>query len=509
MTPAKARVRTAVLAAALLFTLACGARMQAPSPAAPGSGTRITLLQLNDLYEITPLGGGRWGGPARVATLLDRLESANPNTFAVLAGDVLSPSALGTALVDGQRLDGKQMVAVLNAMGLDYATFGNHEFDLREAPFLERLRESEFHWTSANVTTPNGAPLPGVSPHVIVTAGGAAGRLRVGIIGVTMNRDAPPYARLTDPIEAARRVAAMLRDSVDVVVALTHQTLVQDVALAETVPEVDLILGGHDHENLQIRRGDRLTPILKADANVRTVWIHEIALDAETRRVRIESRLVAITDSIAEQERTRIVARSWVNAAYSAFRSAGFDPDEIIARVPVALDGLESAVRNRSTALTRLVAEAMRAEVAGADGAVVNGGSIRIDDVLQPGSVTQYDVIRILPFGGPVVEVEMRGSLLERVLEQGSSNRGGGGFLHTAGIEHAGPDGWRVGETPLERERTYRIAISDFLLTGREQGLAELTRTHPELRVIGEHRDVRLALIDELRRRWPAGPSRH
>ncbi len=502
-------LRHTTLVGGLLLLLACGGRAgpQAPAPAVPAP-PRITLLQLNDVYEITPLGGGRWGGPARVATLLDGLRAENPHTFAVLAGDLLSPSALGTAQVDGERLDGRQMVAVLNAMGLDYATFGNHEFDLREGSFRERLRESTFHWTSANVRAADGSVFPGVSSHVILSAPGPGGPLRVGIVGLTMERDVPPWARVGDAIETARAMAALLQDSVDVLVALTHQTLVRDIELVRAAPEVDLVLGGHDHDNLQIRRGEMLTPILKADANARTVWIHDITWDARAGRARIDSRLVPITDEIAEQERTRAVARSWVDVAYAAFRAAGFEPDAPVAQVPIALDGLESSVRTRTTALTELIATAMHGEVPGADGAVVNGGSIRIDDVVAPGPLTQYDIIRILPFGGPVVEVEMRGALLERVLEQGERNRGTGGFLLLAGIERAQPAGWRVGGAPLEATRTYRIAISDFLLTGREQGLAELTRSNPELRVVREHRDVRLALIDEIQRRWPAAPAR-
>ena len=46
------------------------------------------------------------------------------------------------------------------------------------------------------------------------------------------------------------------------------------------------------------------------------------------------------------------------------------------------------------------------------------------------------------------------------------------------------------------------MAISDFLLTGQEQGLDFLTRADPGLTVVAERRDVRMALIDELRRRY-------
>ncbi|MCP6769728.1 hypothetical protein NL529_33265, partial [Klebsiella pneumoniae] len=79
----------------------------------------------NDLYEITPISGGHEGGMARFATLRAQLLRQNRNTYTILAGDFLSPSVLGTALNNGQPIAGAQMVAMLNAVGLDYATFGN------------------------------------------------------------------------------------------------------------------------------------------------------------------------------------------------------------------------------------------------------------------------------------------------------------------------------------------------------------------------------------------------
>jgi 5'-nucleotidase len=471
-----------------------------PAPVLNEIVPRLTIVQLNDVYEITPMSGGHWGGPARVATLLRDLERDNPNTIAVLAGDFLSPSALGTAVVDGNGLDGRQMVEVLNAMGLDYVTIGNHEFDLREPSLLARRSESRFQWISSNVTLADGRTLPGVVSHVVVHAGNGARSLRVGLIGITMDRDQPAYARIADPLEAAAEQARLLRDSADVLIAITHLPIAQDIALADRVQPIDLIIGGHEHENMLLRRGDDLTPIAKADANARTVWVHEIMFDPEPGRARIESRLVPITDSISSDATTAAVAERWVDAAYAAFRSAGFEPTEVIAQIPVELDGLESVVRNRPTALTQLIVDAMRAE-AGTAGALVNAGSIRIDDVLAPGPLTQYDVIRILPFGGPVVEIEIAGNVLIRILEQGVRNRGGGGFLQLSGMEPS-ESGWRIGGADVNAASRYRIAVSDFLLTGREQNLDFLTRDNSEITVIREHADVRQALIAEIRRQW-------
>jgi 5'-nucleotidase/UDP-sugar diphosphatase len=91
---------------------------QANQGATPEAGIDFTLLQLNDVYEITPVANGTSGGLARVATLRQQLLAENPNTITILAGDFLSPSALGTARVDGEPLAGKQMVAAAQPNGL-------------------------------------------------------------------------------------------------------------------------------------------------------------------------------------------------------------------------------------------------------------------------------------------------------------------------------------------------------------------------------------------------------
>src|SRR4029077_11290062 len=78
---------------------------------------------------------------------------------------------------------GAQMVAALDAVGLDFATFGNHEFDFGPAVLAERMKESKFRWLSANVVDrSSGRPFGGASPDTVLTLGGA----RVGLFGLTM-----------------------------------------------------------------------------------------------------------------------------------------------------------------------------------------------------------------------------------------------------------------------------------------------------------------------------------
>lgn len=474
----------------------------APAPAADAK-VRFTLLQLNDVYEITPVEGGKRGGLARVATVRKELLAANPHTFTVVAGDVISPSALGTAKVDGERLSGKQMIAVLNALGLDYATFGNHEFDFSAKELLARLAESRFRWISANVFDAEDRPFPGVAADaVFAVPGPAGGAVRVALIGVTLTKNAASWVRYTEPMAAVRERLAALGDAVDVRIGLTHLSLDEDVALAEQVPELDLILGGHEHENVEVRRGGDFTPIAKADANARSVWIHDFAWDPATKKLDVASRFLAISDAIADDPEVAKVVDEWVERGYAGFRSDGFEPEAVVTTVPVALDGRESSVRNEPTNLTDLIAEAFLAEAPGAALAVYNSGSIRIDDVLPPGEVTQYDVIRVLPFGGKVQTAELRGRLLAQTLDQGAKSGGTGAYLQTARVT-GGPGAWLVDGQPIVGDTVYRVAITDFLASGREQGLEFLNPQNPDFLSLTDHDDVRKALIAELERRYP------
>jgi 5'-nucleotidase len=110
------------LVAVLVFaSLASAVLGQQEEPGAPQARAALTFLQINDVYATTPVDGA--GGLARVATIKRRLSAGGRPVIMALAGDFLSPSVASSVF------KGEQMVAALNAAGLDFATFGNHEFD--------------------------------------------------------------------------------------------------------------------------------------------------------------------------------------------------------------------------------------------------------------------------------------------------------------------------------------------------------------------------------------------
>src|SRR5438270_3726927 len=119
----------AVILGAALCTLdfGRGAAQQRECP------VRVTLLQVNDVYQFAPVDGGARGGLARVLTLRKQIMSESPHALYLLAGDTISPS------VESSTYQGRQMIDAWNASGLDYATFGNHEFDFGPDVLRERM----------------------------------------------------------------------------------------------------------------------------------------------------------------------------------------------------------------------------------------------------------------------------------------------------------------------------------------------------------------------------------
>jgi 2',3'-cyclic-nucleotide 2'-phosphodiesterase (5'-nucleotidase family) len=498
-----------LFAATALFYTACDITKKTAQNRRDDDKISMTFLQINDVYEISPLEKGAVGGLARVATLRKQLEAENKNTWTILAGDFFSPSVLGTLKVEGKRLKGKQMVETLNAMGLDLATFGNHEFDIKEEEVQERLDESTFGYVSTNVQhktkektaafEQNKQPIPQT---LVIDMHDADGTLlKIGVLGVTLPFNKAPFVQYEDVTAAYKRGYAALKDSCDFVIAITHLNIAEDLALAKALPEVQLLMGGHDHNNQIHKVGD--VTVAKADANAKTAYIHRLNFDKKTKKLTISSELRKIDSSLALDSLTNTVVQKWEQIGRKNFKDLGFDPDAFVFDAKTPLDGREQTIRSAPAPLLQLIAKAMLSVSPTCEVAVLNSGSVRIDDVVQD-AVTEYDVIRMLPFGGGIVEVEMKGSLLKKMMDIGTTkNVGLGGFLQYANMEKTAQNGWLINGKALDETRVYKVAMGDFLMTGGEANLDFLKEGNPDIISIKNfanekadiRRDVRLALI--------------
>jgi 5'-nucleotidase len=481
----------------------------------------VALLSFNDVYR---LGSGDEDGIVAMADAIDRRRAAARDRSTVVfgCGDFMTADACVSSE------PGKCMVRMLAALGVECAVPGNHEFDWGADVFAARVRESPFAWVCANAidgsagrssspddsdgreekddsgdADPKGAPLfGGLLPWKILCANPGGGGVRMGVVGVctpdTATISLPgPGVRFADPIEAARRaVAAMRAEGVDAVVALTHLTWAEDRALMAAVPEIDVALGGHDHEPGCVWVDGR--PVVKAGSNWSHVAIVEIvALRPRGARPLVASvRLEAVRGGGAPRSlegagtcgaRVRALAAEAALASGPARRSLA-RADEVLATVagPCGLDSRGS--RERPCSFAHVVADALHEAYdealrpgAGLDLFLINGGSIRGDRTYAPGHpFTGADLERELPFRmyGVVRVVSARGLVeaLEHSIDGWAGGRASTRFLHLSRgwrvvYDDAAPRGSRVVRVerdglPLDADATVRVATIAYLARG-------------------------------------------
>lgn len=474
----------------------------------------LVLVQVNDVYEIAPIENGKTGGLARIAWVKKKYLQQNPNTLLIMAGDFFSPSVYNSLQHQGKRIRGKQMVAAMNAAGFDWAIFGNHEFDITEKEAQERINESAFNWVASNTfhkTAGDVLPFaketktgPVFFPEkAIITLKDADGTMvKLGLLGITLPFNKADYVSYTDPLVAAKKTYAALKDSCDAVVAITHQAIADDIILAKEIPGLAAILGGHEHD----MRREQVGPvtITKAHANAKSAYIVKLVINKQTKKLVATDSLYYLNQLTPLDSKAQVVVDYWTGIANANYASIGFNAKEVIVSNGPALDGRDDVVRSEETNFTKLLVAALQKASPQADVVIFNGGSMRLDDYLQP-PVTQYDIIRTLPFGGGMKEADITGKLLIQVLSVGVKNKGTGGFLHssnTALINNV----WFLKGKPIDENAVYRIALTDFLLSGKEANLGFLQPDNPGVKKVYEdfktpdlRSDIRLALITYLK----------
>lgn len=441
---------------------------------------KFTFLQMNDVYEIKSFSGGKYGGLDRVETLHQELLKENPNTFMFMAGDFLNPSLLSTIKVDGERISGQHIIEVMNAMKFDLVGFGNHEFDLKEHLLQKRLNESTFNWNSTNALHRVGEERETIEAFYsekdsvkneiqrtftfnLKDKDGT--EIKIGFISPCIDSNPKDYVDYGDLYEDSKNAFNVLKPKVDIVFGLTHLDLAQDKMIAEMLPEVPLLMGGHEHNNMYVKVGNSY--VAKADANAKTVYVHRITYNTETKETKIVSELVEINESIARDEKITKIIDKWNVFLDDKLKEILSNPNEVIYQAEVPLDGRDAPSRSIQTNLGQIITQAMSAAFDDkVDCSIVNGGSIRIDDELA-GDVTGIDIFRVLPFGGSVLKVKLKGDLLEKSLNYGRLKAGKGAYLQRYKADYNKESNkWFIDGKEIKPNKVYTVAISDFLMKG-------------------------------------------
>ncbi|HEX7149855.1 MAG TPA: bifunctional UDP-sugar hydrolase/5'-nucleotidase [Thermoanaerobaculia bacterium] len=455
---------------------------------------RFRILQINDVYKIEGLENGTRGGLARVRTLRTQLEADGTPLLVMHAGDALYPSVMSKFLTPAgmvatlNLLDGKPAAFDPNLI----ATFGNHEFDPDNAvPTLGSVAASDFRWVSSNTrycAAPGSCNEPFSARHANVrdTLVLQLGNTKVGIFAITIPNNRA-YVQMTDAQDATRLALARLKqDGARVIIALTHQTLDEDMALAERHPEIDLVIGGHEHSYIERTVGGR--PVTKADADALSAVVHEVVVP-EQGAAQSTFRKVVLDASVQKDATVDTEVKRWITALEKQL-----GPNDVVAQTTYMLEGVEPAVRGRETALGNLLADVMRAHMK-TDVAFIQGGTIRINDNIPAGPIRKYDLEGVFYYPNTIVDLEMTGQQLLDALRNSVSQVDllEGKFLQVSNIRFRYREGAageprftvdaadvEIAGKPLDLNKKYSVATIEYLYeNGHKEGYALFNKANP------------------------------
>jgi len=487
----------------LLALTACAG--SPPSQHAATAPVHVQLLALNDFHGnleppsgtvrlsdgTVPAGGGAW-----LAAHVAKLRAEDPDTLVVGAGDLIGASPLPSALTHDE-----PSITVMDALGLDVSSVGNHEFD-EGADELLRLQRggcraddpqckapgfpgAHFTYLAANVFDRSGNTfLPGTA---LKKVGGAT----IGFVGVVL-RETPSVvtpsgiAGLTfgDEADAVNAAVPKLRQAgADAIVVLIHQGGAQApgsppgecrgftgplVDIAQRFRGVDVIISGHTHQAYVC---PDLGGALTTSAGAFGRFLTRIELDLDPVQHHVLSRKatqVAVTHDIAPDARAKaIVDRAVADAAPLAGKRVG--------RLAVGLSRKASEAGESS--LGSVVADAHLAVTrkSGAAIAFTNSGGLRAD--LPAGDVTYAQAFAAQPFGNTLVTFTITLGQLTTVLEQQwlgsrpkilqpSANVSYAWSASAAPGSRVVPGSLKVDGRPLAPDTRVRLTVNSFLAAG-------------------------------------------
>ncbi len=437
------------------------AALLAASPALGQDQTTITFLHVNDFDRME--GSGDRGGYARLATILADERAASDNVYMMHGGDSISPCLLCGFDQGAHHFD------LMNQLGVDYYTLGNHEFDFGPDVAEERVAEAEFPIVSTNVVR-DGAPLPGTVATTTLDVDG----FTIGFLGLTtlatIDISSPEDVEILPILPITAETAAQLReDGADLVVAIAHTGVGEDMALINQ-QAVDLVLSGHDH--FLFTYWDGSVALVEAGEQANYVVAVDVTFTRDEDGSVGWEPAFRIIDSAEVEPDPEMAAAV---AAYEERLSEELDVE--IGTTLTELDSRRSQVRSVETTMGNLIADAIRTAV-DADIALYNGGGIRADRTYEPGTVlTRRDIQSELPFGNTTVKIELTGEQVVAALENGFAQveEGAGRFPQVSGLtvtyDPAAEPGNRVvdlliGDEPVDPDAVYTVATNNYLAGG-------------------------------------------
>ncbi|WP_144186209.1 bifunctional metallophosphatase/5'-nucleotidase [Elioraea rosea] len=460
---------------------------------------RLTILHTNDVHarhdpvnrlggacrSVDETSGACLGGSARLAAAVASerrvAEDAGRRVLVVDAGDQF----MGSLFYSHWR--GEAERRVMEAIGYDAMTLGNHEFDHGPATIARFVRAASFPVLAANLDAGEEPELAGlVKPWAMLGAD-------IAVIGA-VTADTPrisspgPRIRFGNELRALARAAEEARAAgARIVLALTHVGFSQDRVIAGSVAGLSAVIGGHSHTLLSnteasalarypapvMGPGGAAVPVVQSGANNRFLGRLDLDLDAEGRLLDARGDSLPLTFGDARDPAVEALVAE-LSRPLEALRA------RVIGTSAAVLSN--ETCRQEECALGTLVAEAMLAAArpAGATIALQNGGGLRAG--LPAGEISLGDLLTVLPFSNTLATFRLSGADLLAALENGFSaaESGAGRFPQVAGLrvrwDPAAPPGRRVvsvtvpdeagAASALDPARLYGVVTNNFMRQG-------------------------------------------
>lgn len=437
----------------------------------------VTIIHFNDCYNIEP--GPQSSGAAGFLTAINQHRYLNP--MILFSGDIISPSFISTFT------KGEQMIPVLNDIRVDCAVFGNHEFDYGVDNLIEFVKRTTFPWLLSNVIDKETSNQLGDGQvfHIIERSG-----FKFGLVGLIEEEWLSTLSTLDssdviyeDFVTRGRELARWLKSGphqVDYVIALTHFRTPNDIRLADSVPEIDLILGGHDHDYEVIKRPN--CHIIKSGTDFREFSKIKLKINEHYKR-----------------DSSPASARPFVELSVEHVRCLSYEPDEqlkskldkfvstidekmgkVLGQFGCELDGRFASIRKFETNLGNFVTDIMLASTH-ADLAILNSGTLRSDRIHPKGDFTMRDLFNILGYIDPIAVLQATGHQIWRALENGVSQwpKLEGRFPQISGcsfifdpnqqpLKRIDPKNITIGDEPLVLDKQYKLTTKAYLASGKD-----------------------------------------
>ena len=371
------------------------------------------------------------------------------------------------------------MIPVLNECNVECAVFGNHDFDYGLENLISVTEKTKFPWLISNVLDiETSRPLAeGKIFHILEKYG-----KKLGIIGLveedwlatlsTIDNEDVTYL---DFVAEGRKLAKYLKEKekVDCVIALTHMRSPNDCRLAENVDEIDLILGGHDHDYEVKKVNGKF--IIKSGTDFRTFSRIDLVFSGVNNNdivIKVQEILVNASD-FTEDEGLKEQLDKYSDVIEGKM-------DQVLGQFSCDLDGRFASIRTQETNLGNFVCDIMLASTH-SDLAILNSGTLRSDRIHHKGDFKLRDLVTIMPMMDPMIVLSATGEQIWKALENGVCQwpKLEGRFPQVSGMRFAfdprkppkqriDPKHIKIGDEYLDLTQKYKLVTKGYLHQGKD-----------------------------------------